>query len=135
MWKFLLGYFQWDSTKDERDLLLEKSKETYEGLKKQWQEADLNSESNHLLYERKNRIEKDVNRTDRTIDFYSEAENSEESEQKRENGVFVNPNLNLLLNILMTYSVYDNEVGQSVITNNRLCARYERFTGTYTLRY
>lgn len=54
-------------------------------------------ENNFADYrERKSLIEKDVNRTDRTIPFYA-GEN--------------NPNLNLLSDILMTYIMYNFDLG------------------------
>jgi hypothetical protein len=46
--------------------------------------------------ERKNLIEKDVNRTDRTLDFYA-GDN--------------NPNIQMLYDILMTYVMYNFDLG------------------------
>uniref|UniRef100_A0A5F9CPX2 TBC1 domain family member 15 n=1 Tax=Oryctolagus cuniculus TaxID=9986 RepID=A0A5F9CPX2_RABIT len=63
-WKFLLGYFPWDSTKEERTQLQKQKK--------------------------------DVNRTDRTNKFYEGQDN---------------PGLILLHDILMTYCMYDFDLG------------------------
>lgn len=37
MWKFLLGYYAYDSSHEERVVLIEKKKEDYQVLKTQWQ--------------------------------------------------------------------------------------------------
>ncbi|TDH10042.1 hypothetical protein EPR50_G00093440 [Perca flavescens] len=75
-WKFLLGYFPWDSTLEQRKVL----------------------QRDKTLRDYRSLIEKDVNRTDRTNRFYEGMDN---------------PGLVLLHDILMTYCMYDFDLGES----------------------
>uniref|UniRef100_A0A7N6B8Y0 Rab-GAP TBC domain-containing protein n=1 Tax=Anabas testudineus TaxID=64144 RepID=A0A7N6B8Y0_ANATE len=77
-WKFLLGYFPWDSTLEERKAL-QRSK-TYDS-------SGFKNDFSLSLY---------VNRTDRTNRFYEGIDN---------------PGLALLHDILMTYCMYDFDLG------------------------
>lgn len=66
-------------------------------MKLQWRSMSVHQENNFADYrERKSLIEKDVNRTDRTIPFYAGDDN---------------PNLNILSDILMTYIMYNFDLG------------------------
>lgn len=66
-------------------------------MKLQWKSMTKIQENNFADYrDRKSLIEKDVNRTDRTMDFYA-GDN--------------NPNLQLLNDILMTYVMYNFDLG------------------------
>nr|CAD7571204.1 unnamed protein product [Timema californicum] len=97
VWKFLLGFFPWESTNTERQQLRKKKVEEYFQMKLQWRSMTLAQENRFSDYrERKSLIEKDVNRTDRTIPFFA-GDN--------------NPNLQLLSDILMTYVMYNFDLG------------------------
>ncbi|EFA02210.1 TBC1 domain family member 15 [Tribolium castaneum] len=97
VWKYLLDYFPWNSTQAERQKLLCEKNDEYYNMKLQWKRMTKVQEDNFSDYrERKNLIEKDVNRTDRTMDFYA-GDN--------------NPNLQLLYDILMTYIMYNFDLG------------------------
>lgn len=97
MWKYLLGYYPWDSTQLERQQLMRKKKEEYFTMKLQWKSMTKIQEDHFSDYrEKKSLIEKDVNRTDRTMDFYA-GEN--------------NTNLQLLNDILVTYVMYNFDLG------------------------
>ncbi|XP_037701601.1 TBC1 domain family member 15 isoform X7 [Choloepus didactylus] len=92
-WKFLLGYFPWDSTKEERTQLQKQKIEEYFRMKLQWKSVSEEQEKrNSRLRDYRSLIEKDVNRTDRTNKFYEGQDN---------------PGLILLHDILMTYCMYD----------------------------
>lgn len=66
-------------------------------MKLQWKSITKIQEENFSEYrERKSLIEKDVNRTDRTLDFYAGNNNT---------------NLQMLLDILMTYVMYNFDLG------------------------
>ncbi|XP_024533139.1 TBC1 domain family member 15 isoform X2 [Selaginella moellendorffii] len=91
VWKFLLEFFSFDSTSKERDALLVKRREEYRVLKAQWQAKRFSK-----FRERKSRIEKDVVRTDRATEFY---------------GGDDNPNVDMLRDILITYSFYNFDLG------------------------
>ncbi|PNF38393.1 TBC1 domain family member 15 [Cryptotermes secundus] len=97
VWKFLLGYFPWDSTHADRQKLRKQKVEEYFQMKLQWRSITPGQEQRFSDYrERKSLVEKDVNRTDRTLPFFA-GENNE--------------NLMLLSDILMTYVMYNFDLG------------------------
>ncbi|CAG9838930.1 unnamed protein product [Diabrotica balteata] len=97
VWKFLLDYFPWSSTETERQKLQAVKSDEYYNMKLQWKRMTKVQEDNFSDYrERKSLIEKDVNRTDRTLDFYAGDNNA---------------NLQTLNDILMTYIMYNFDLG------------------------
>ncbi|KAH8378283.1 hypothetical protein KR093_010526 [Drosophila rubida] len=97
VWKYLLNYYQWSDTQLERiERRKQKSMEYYK-MKAQWLAMTQAQESNFSGYrDRKCQIEKDVKRTDRTQQFFAGEDN---------------PNLALLQGILMTYVMYNFDLG------------------------
>ncbi|XP_045894572.1 TBC1 domain family member 15 isoform X1 [Micropterus dolomieu] len=96
-WKFLLGYFPWASTMEERKALQRAKTDEYFRMKLQWKSVSEEQERrNSRLRDYRSLIEKDVNRTDRTNRFYEGIDN---------------PGLVLLHDILMTYCMYDFDLG------------------------
>ncbi|KAM9807828.1 TBC1 domain family member 15 [Neosynchiropus ocellatus] len=96
-WKFLLGYFPWDSTLEERRELQKRKIDEYFQMKLQWKSVSEEQERrNSRLRDYKSLIEKDVNRTDRTNHFYEGLNN---------------PGLGLLHDVLMTYCMFDFDLG------------------------
>ncbi|XP_072291383.1 TBC1 domain family member 15 [Eucyclogobius newberryi] len=96
-WKFLLGYFPWSSTAEERKALQRSKTDEYFRMKLQWKSvSDEQERRNSRLRDYRSLIEKDVNRTDRTYRFYEGMDN---------------PGLVLLNDILMTYCMYDFDLG------------------------
>uniref|UniRef100_A0A8C7L231 TBC1 domain family, member 15 n=1 Tax=Oncorhynchus kisutch TaxID=8019 RepID=A0A8C7L231_ONCKI len=92
-WKFLLGYYPWDSTYDERKGQQRRKTDEYFRMKLQWKSVSEEQERrNSRLRDCRSLIEKDVNRTDRTNRFYEGIDN---------------PGLVLLHDVLMTYCMYD----------------------------
>lgn len=97
VWKFLLGYYPWNSTLEERQELRKTKVDEYFRMKLQWRSMSHEQEERFADYrDRKSLIEKDVNRTDRTLPFF-EGDN--------------NANLALLQDILMTYVMYNFDLG------------------------
>ncbi|CAM6103717.1 unnamed protein product [Calypogeia fissa] len=97
VWKFLLGYFLFDSTYAEREVLVMQKREEYAVLKAQWQTVSEEQAKRFAKYrERKHRVEKDVVRTDRSLPFYEGDDNV---------------NVTLLGDILVTYSFYNFDLG------------------------
>ncbi|XP_057856368.1 uncharacterized protein LOC131065754 isoform X2 [Cryptomeria japonica] len=97
VWKFLLDYYQFDSTYAEREYLVSTKKEEYQILKSQWQSVSVSQAKRFSKFrERKSRIEKDVVRTDRSLPYYDGDDN---------------PNLDRLRDILLTYSFYNFDLG------------------------
>ncbi|CAJ1055776.1 TBC1 domain family member 15 [Xyrichtys novacula] len=96
-WKFLLGYFPWESTTEERKALQRAKTDEYFRMKLQWKSVSEEQERrNSRLRDYRSLIEKDVNRTDRTNRFYEGLDN---------------PGLVLLHDILMTYCMFDFDLG------------------------
>ncbi|XP_060101055.1 TBC1 domain family member 15 [Heteronotia binoei] len=97
VWKFLLGYFSWTSTREERASVQKRKIDEYFRMKLQWKSVSEEQEKrNYRLRDYRSLIEKDVNRTDRTNKFYEGQDN---------------PGLILLHDILMTYCMYDFDLG------------------------
>lgn len=97
LWKYLLEYYPWNSTHELRKQIQKQKKEEYYGMKLQWKTITKSQEENFADYrERKSLIEKDVNRTDRNMPYYA-GDN--------------NPNLQTLYEILMTYVMYNFDLG------------------------
>ncbi|XP_041852007.1 TBC1 domain family member 15 isoform X2 [Melanotaenia boesemani] len=96
-WKFLLGYFPWNSTLEDRKSVQRSKTDEYFRMKLQWKSVSEEQEKrNSRLRDYRSLIEKDVNRTDRTNRFYEGIDN---------------PGLALLHDILMTYCMYDFDLG------------------------
>ncbi|KAA0715039.1 TBC1 domain family member 15 GTPase-activating protein RAB7 [Triplophysa tibetana] len=96
-WKFLLDYFPWNSTHEERKDLQKRKTDEYFRMKLQWKSVSEEQERrNSRLRDYRSLIEKDVNRTDRNNKFYEGLDN---------------PGLILLHDILMTYCMYDFDLG------------------------
>ena len=97
VWKFLLGYCDYASTYKERQEQRTTRVDDYFRMKLQWKSLSPDQESRFSDFkERKALIEKDVNRTDRTHSFF-QGEN--------------NPNLDVLSDVLMTYVMYNFDLG------------------------
>ncbi|KAH8352409.1 hypothetical protein KR084_003953 [Drosophila pseudotakahashii] len=97
VWKFLLNYYRWSDTQVERIERRKQRSIEYYNMKAQWLAMTTVQEANFCGYrERKCQIEKDVKRTDRSLQFFA-GEN--------------NPNLDLLQGILMTYVMYNFDLG------------------------
>nr|XP_022906269.1 TBC1 domain family member 15-like isoform X2 [Onthophagus taurus] len=97
VWKYLLNYFDWDSTQQDRENVYKIKEAEYFKMKKQWMSMSKFQEDNFSDYrDRKSIIEKDVNRTDRHMDFY---------------GGDDNVHLQQLHDILMTYVMYNFDLG------------------------
>ncbi|XP_073949842.1 TBC1 domain family member 15/17 [Choristoneura fumiferana] len=97
VWKYLLDYHPWHMTHAEIQTLQRKRTEEYFSMKLQWRSMTEGQESRFSEYrDRKSLVEKDVNRTDRTHPFFA-GDN--------------NPNLVVLQDILMTYVMYNFDLG------------------------
>ncbi|XP_063359531.1 TBC1 domain family member 15 isoform X4 [Cydia amplana] len=97
VWKYLLDYTPWHMTHAEIRSLQRKRTEEYFSMKLQWRSMTEGQESRFSEYrDRKSLVEKDVARTDRTHPFFA-GDN--------------NPNLAVLQDILMTYVMYNFDLG------------------------
>ncbi|XP_039285627.1 TBC1 domain family member 15 isoform X2 [Nilaparvata lugens] len=97
VWKYLLGYYPWDATTEDINELQKKRRTEYFQMKNQWTTMTNEQEERFADFrERKSLIEKDVNRTDRTMEFFAGDGNA---------------NLKVLNDILMTYVMYNFDLG------------------------
>eukprot|EP00960_Hanusia_phi_P062245 765099-Hanusia_phi.AAC.2 len=92
-WKWLLGCYPVNSTRKDREHLLQQKAKEYEAYRRQWESITADQESRFSKFrDRRHRIEKDVIRTDRSIDIFVD-----------DNG----EGLQKLYRILLTYSFYN----------------------------
>jgi len=97
VWKFLLGYYDFQTTAKERDSVRKTKCNEYFRMKLQWNSISNDQENRFGAFrERKTQVEKDVFRTDRTHPFFAGDDN---------------PNVELLQDILMTYVMYNFDLG------------------------
>jgi len=97
VWKFLLGYYDWNSTYKARTEKRKTRVEDYYRMKLQWKSiSDEQKQKFTLMKERENLIEKDVQRTDRCQAYFEGDENQ---------------NLITMKDILMTYNMLNFDLG------------------------
>nr|CAB3266828.1 TBC1 domain family member 15 [Phallusia mammillata] len=97
VWKYLLGYFEWNMTQAEIKSYKKDKEDDYYRMKLQWKSISADQENRFsAIRDNKCLIEKDVTRTDRTRIFYEGNENI---------------SLKLLNDILMTYVMYNFDLG------------------------
>ncbi|OEL13835.1 TBC1 domain family member 15 [Dichanthelium oligosanthes] len=97
VWKFLLGYHEYDSTDAEREYLAAIKRAEYEAIKSQWKSISATQAKRFTKFrERKGLIDKDVVRTDRSVSYYEGDDNR---------------NVVVLRDILLTYSFYNFDLG------------------------
>ena len=71
VWKFLLGYFDFESSGAERETQRKAKVDDYFRMKTQWRSISTDQEDRFTAFkERKTQIEKDVYRTDRTHPYF-----------------------------------------------------------------
>ena len=97
VWKFLLDYYDFQSSAAEREISRKAKVDDYFRMKTQWRSISADQEERFTAFkERKTQIEKDVFRTDRTHPFFEGDENK---------------NIEMLQDILMTYIMYNFDLG------------------------
>ncbi|CAF2374796.1 unnamed protein product [Rotaria sp. Silwood2] len=97
IWKFLLNYYPWSSTRDERVELVKQKESEYFAMKLQWKTMnEQQKQRNSLFRERESLIEKDVIRTDRVHEYFQGDKNV---------------HLEVLHDVLMTYNMFNFDLG------------------------
>ena len=97
VWKFLLDYYDFGSSASEREACRKAKVDDYFRMKTQWRSISADQEERFTAFkERKTQIEKDVFRTDRTHPFFEGDDNK---------------NIEMLQDILMTYVMYNFDLG------------------------
>ncbi|RIB10178.1 rab-GTPase-TBC domain-containing protein [Gigaspora rosea] len=110
VWKFFLGVYPWDSSRVERENILEAKAQQYWALKREWWDSPevLNSDD---FKEQKMRIEKDVIRTDRTMEFFAIEDMPHPDPLISASSKTTNKKLEAMKDILMTYHFYNKDLG------------------------
>lgn len=97
LWPFLLNVYPWNSTVQERAIIMEEKKNEYQILKTQWKSITRSQIKRFTLFrDREALVEKDVIRTDRVLEFYAGEDN---------------PHVDDLYEMLMTYCQYNFNLG------------------------
>jgi hypothetical protein len=101
-WKFLLGVYSWESTLEERMARRSANRVAYETYKSQWKSIVNSNSASENFKDNCFMIQKDVVRTDRKHPFYPESK--EQDTQTAGDLIQQNSKLEMLFNILMTFT-------------------------------
>ncbi|ETN40610.1 uncharacterized protein HMPREF1541_04887 [Cyphellophora europaea CBS 101466] len=119
-WLFLLGVYDWNSTKEERHSFMNRKRDEYIQLKGAWWdrmvEGHPTPEQEEWWKEQKNRIEKDVHRTDRHIPLFAGEDiphPDPSSPFYNTDGPGTNVHMEQLKDMLLTYLEYDTPPSES----------------------
>ncbi|KLU89942.1 GTPase-activating protein GYP7 [Magnaporthiopsis poae ATCC 64411] len=114
-WLFLLGVYDWHSTRDERRAQLASLRDGYVKLKGAWwgRLVDLGGqgEMGDWWREQRARIEKDVHRTDRTVPIFAGENQPHPDPDSPFASTGTNVHLEQLKDLLLTYNEYNRELG------------------------
>ncbi|KAE8323964.1 rab-GTPase-TBC domain-containing protein [Aspergillus sergii] len=114
-WLFLLGVYPWDSSRDERQALMNSKRDEYIRLKGAWWETMVeghSTEEQHEYWkEQRNRIEKDVHRTDRTIPLFAGEDIPHPDPDSPFADTGTNVHLEQMKDMLLTYNEYNPDLG------------------------
>ncbi|PWW80492.1 RabGAP/TBC [Tuber magnatum] len=111
IWLWLLEVYPWDSTKDERIALMNSKRDEYVRLKGRWWD-DLDRRSNNEYWrDQKNRIEKDVHRTDRGVPIFAGEDIPHPDPDSPFSETGTNVHLEQMKDMLLTYNEYNTDLG------------------------
>ncbi|PWY80923.1 RabGAP/TBC [Aspergillus sclerotioniger CBS 115572] len=114
-WLFLLGVYPWDSSHEERQALMNSKRDEYIRLKGTWWEKMIEGTSTTEEYdwwkEQRNRIEKDVHRTDRTIPLFAGEDIPHPDPDSPFADTGTNVHLEQMKDMLLTYNEYNPDLG------------------------
>ncbi|CAG8418752.1 unnamed protein product [Penicillium salamii] len=114
-WLFLLEVYPWDSSREDRQALMNSKRDEYIRLKAGWWERMVEGNSTTEQFdhwkEQKNRIEKDVHRTDRTIPLFAgeDIPHPDPDSPFAETGT--NVHLEQMKDMLLTYNELNPDLG------------------------
>ncbi|KAF1961243.1 RabGAP/TBC [Byssothecium circinans] len=114
-WLFLLGVYEWDSSEEERRASINSRRDEYIRLKGAWWERMVEGhstlEQEEWWRDQKNRIEKDVHRTDRTIPIFIGEDIPHPDPDSPFADVGTNVHLEQMKDMLLTYNEYNKDLG------------------------
>ncbi|KAI6975060.1 hypothetical protein D0859_12449 [Hortaea werneckii] len=114
-WLFLLGVYEWDSTREERHAKMNSLRDEYIRLKGSWWERMVDEqgtlEEREWWKEQKMRIEKDVHRTDRHIPLFAGEDIPHPDPDSPFAEAGTNVHLEQMKDMLLTYNEYNRDLG------------------------
>ncbi|CBF71108.1 GTPase-activating protein GYP7 [Aspergillus nidulans FGSC A4] len=114
-WLFLLEVYPWDSDSEDRQALMNSRRDEYIRLKGAWWErmveGDSTPKQQEWWKEQRNRIEKDVHRTDRTIPLFAGEDIPHPDPDSPFADVGTNVHLEQMKDMLLTYNEYNPDLG------------------------
>lgn len=114
-WLFLLRVYEWESTQDERAAMIASKRDEYVRLKGDWWERMVeghdNAETSEWWREQRNRIEKDVHRTDRHLPLFEGEDIPHPDPDSPFADVGTNVHLEQMKDMLLTYNEFNKELG------------------------
>ncbi|KAK6344241.1 GTPase activating protein [Orbilia brochopaga] len=114
-WPFLLEVYPWDSTKDERSALMNSRRDEYVRLKGKWWDdvsrREGQGEAGEYWRDQRNRIEKDVHRTDRNIPIFAGEDTPHPDPDSQFSTIGTNVHLEQMKDMLLTYNEYNTTLG------------------------
>ncbi|KAI1876625.1 hypothetical protein JX265_004151 [Neoarthrinium moseri] len=114
-WLFLLGVYDWYSTSEERRAQIASLRDEYVKLKASWWErlVDLGGEGEEGEWwrDQRNRIEKDVHRTDRTVPIFAGEDIPHPDPESPFASSGTNVHMEQMKDMLLTYNEYNKDLG------------------------
>lgn len=111
IWLWLLDVYPWDSTRDERTALMNSKRDEYVRLKGKWWDDVERRGSDEYWRDQKNRIEKDVHRTDRNIPIFSGEDIPHPEPDSPFAEVGTNVHMEQMKDMLLTYNEHNKGLG------------------------
>ncbi|KAK9477009.1 rab-GTPase-TBC domain-containing protein [Lipomyces japonicus] len=110
-WLFFLGVYPWDSSQIERQVIMASKRDEYYRLKRQWWDDIERQKNDPVWKDQRNRIEKDVHRTDRNIPLFAGEDTPHPDADSPFASVGTNVHLEQLKDMLITYNEYNKTLG------------------------